>query len=56
MATEVLGASVIAAYEAAQDWLESLPPEPSGVDSDTESSEGGPVAESGSTPQEDQTL
>ena len=54
-ATEILGASVLAAYEAAQAWLKSLPPEPKGDDAETGPLEDGSVAESGSTLEEDQT-
>jgi SulP family sulfate permease len=53
--TEVLGASVLLAYEAAQDWLDSVQPERSGDHSDAGSPDGGPALKSGSDPDKDQT-
>jgi hypothetical protein len=53
--TEVLGASVLLAYEAAQDWLDSVKPERSGDHSDVGSPDGGPALKSGSDPDKDQT-
>ena len=47
-ATEILGESGQAAYQAAQAWLEGLEPEHNGDSSDTGSLEGGAAAEHGS--------
>lgn len=53
--TEILGASVLAAHNAAQDWLESLQPESSGDHTEPGSPQGGAALESGPNPDEDQT-
>ena len=53
--TEILGESVQAAYRAAQDWLERLPPQGEGKRTQPESGESGPTPESGSNPEDNQT-
>ena len=52
--TAILGESVQAAYEAAQNWLENLEPEADSESSDTKSTEGGTAEESDVKPEEDQ--
>jgi SulP family sulfate permease len=53
--TEILGESVQAAYQAAQDWLERLPPQGEGERAQPESGENGPTSASVSNPEDNQT-
>ena len=54
--TDILGESVLAAYHAAQDWLERLPPEGVREQTELESGESDPTAESNSDAQDSQTI